>query len=100
VNVHEADALHGSNVGGDGQIFIDQDICTGCGRCVTICPTDVLSMSPEGKAYARYEEDCCVCMLCVTDCPVKCITVDFRVHHNFVSIYDRLQIDVSIPLRE
>jgi formate hydrogenlyase subunit 6/NADH:ubiquinone oxidoreductase subunit I len=57
-------------------------------------------MSPEGKAYARYEEDCCVCMLCVTDCPVKCITVDFRVHHNFVSIYDRLQIDVSIPLRE
>jgi NAD-dependent dihydropyrimidine dehydrogenase PreA subunit len=100
MNVGDAAELEGPLMDGEGQISIDQDICTGCGRCVLICPTDVLSLSPDGKAYARYEDDCCVCMLCVTDCPVKCIDVDFRVHRNFVSVYDHLQIDVSIPLRE
>ena len=83
------------------QVVVDQHVCIGCGRCVQICPTDVFALDEHShKAAVAYEGDCCVCLLCVSDCPVTCITVDLRIRRYFVSIYDRLNIDVHVPLVE
>ena len=46
------------------QIEINKAACTGCDVCVEICPTDVLRLDAEKKAFAAYEQDCQACFLC------------------------------------
>ncbi len=55
---------------------IDEKLCNGCGICVEDCPTDVLRMNPEDKAYIAYAKDCAVCFQCSTNCPVAAVTVN------------------------
>lgn len=51
-------------------ITVKAEQCTGCGRCVDICPGDLLALLPqEGKAYLRSARDCWGCMSCVKSCP-------------------------------
>ena len=72
------------------EVAIDTAACTGCGRCVEICPVDVLRPSPSlPVAIVAYPRDCCGCRLCAQECPVDCITVD-DTRDIGVSIYDRL----------
>ena len=55
---------------------LDQDICTGCGICVAICPQDVLRMDETSKkAVITYPQDCVACWGCEFFCPVNCIEV-------------------------
>ncbi|MDR1605050.1 MAG: 4Fe-4S binding protein [Gracilibacteraceae bacterium] len=63
-------------------IFIDQEKCNSCGKCVEICPEDVLWLE-DGPAWARYPKECWHCGSCVYDCPTGAIEVD-------------LELDVSI----
>lgn len=61
-------------------VTIDAALCTGCRRCVTICPTDVFRMDEgAGKAHVAFPRDCHVCFLCVDDCEVKAISLDHSV---------------------
>lgn len=54
---------------------IDAESCVNCGKCVKICPLDVLR---EGKTTPEivYREDCQSCFLCIIYCPKHAITVD------------------------
>ena len=47
---------------------IDAESCVNCGKCVKICPLDVLR---EGKTTPEivYREDCQSCFLCIIYCP-------------------------------
>ena len=55
---------------------IDEDVCSGCKICVTICPTDVIRFNEEReKAVIAYPLDCCTCYFCEEDCPESAITV-------------------------
>ncbi len=47
-------------------IEIDSELCTGCGRCVKVCPVDVLEIK-ERKAVLT--GDCISCGVCVSSCP-------------------------------
>ncbi|MDC7220597.1 MAG: ferredoxin family protein [Spirochaetales bacterium] len=49
--------------------------CIGCGTCKLTCPTDVIQLKPNGKAYIAYPEDCQICHLCRLYCPVDAITI-------------------------
>ncbi|MFO7990800.1 MAG: FAD-binding protein [Thermoplasmata archaeon] len=52
-------------------IEIDEEKCTGCEKCVTVCPVDALYM--EG-GVAKLEEGVCIsCGACVAACPVDAI---------------------------
>lgn len=53
-------------------IEIDHEVCTGCNRCVEICPMDVLSAnSRKGRPpKVRYPEECWFCGSCVDLCPL------------------------------
>ena len=55
---------------------IAQEICTGCGICIAICPQDVLRVDESTKkAVIKYPHDCVACWACEVFCPVDCIEV-------------------------
>jgi NAD-dependent dihydropyrimidine dehydrogenase PreA subunit len=54
---------------------MDRTTCTGCGRCLEICPHQVFSLE-EKKASIRDRDACMECGACALNCPVKAITVD------------------------
>ena len=47
---------------------INDDRCTGCDACVTVCPTDVLELVDNKSRVERFG-DCIQCEQCVTSCP-------------------------------
>jgi DNA-directed RNA polymerase subunit D len=50
------------------------EACTGCEKCVEVCPRKILMMD-DGKAKARNIEDCSLCKLCVEECESDAIAV-------------------------
>ena len=56
--------------------IINKDICTGCGKCVEVCPSDVFWGSKKGEVpVVAYPDECWHENACVMDCPVKAITL-------------------------
>jgi ferredoxin len=52
-------------------IGIDPQLCTGCGKCVQVCPTRAMSLSHR---KARIDSDRCVmCLQCMSVCPTNAI---------------------------
>ena len=51
--------------------------CTGCGRCVSVCPESAISLTADKKAQVAREQ-CIGCFECVSVCPVEAMTVDWR----------------------
>lgn len=56
-----------------GIIRIDQSVCTVCGCCVDICPTEAIRIV-DGKARV-YPEICTGCGDCVVVCPTQAISL-------------------------
>ena len=55
---------------------IDENLCTGCGICVSDCPMDVLRMDEATeKPQIKYRGDCMTCYMCELVCPVDAIYV-------------------------
>lgn len=54
-------------------MFINVDLCNGCGRCVIVCPVSAIRMV-ENKAIID-EESCVECSVCYrnAECPVNAI---------------------------
>ena len=50
---------------------VDPALCTGCGRCIPVCPVDVISMV-DGKAVID-GANCNGCRVCVAACPESAI---------------------------
>ncbi|TCL65956.1 adenylylsulfate reductase subunit B [Hydrogenispora ethanolica] len=48
---------------------INGEKCNGCGRCVDICPGDLLALNEQKRSYIRNQADCWDCMACVKACP-------------------------------
>ncbi|MCD7824560.1 MAG: ferredoxin family protein [Clostridiaceae bacterium] len=49
-------------------IQIRDESCIGCGRCVEVCPGNLLKQDASGKAYIRHERDCWGCTSCIKAC--------------------------------
>lgn len=56
---------------------INDDRCTGCEACVTVCPTDVLALSTNKSRAVRFE-DCIQCEQCVTACPTTALVMHYQ----------------------
>lgn len=64
---------------------IDNNQCTGCGKCVNNCPIHAIEMistidekDHEVKKAEINQEICLGCGICVKECPNKCITLKRR----------------------
>lgn len=51
---------------------IVEDLCIGCTRCITVCPTDSITGAPKFM-HEIIEQQCSGCELCLEVCPTDCI---------------------------
>ena len=73
----------------DGHACVDRSRCTGCGRCVSVCPRNVIGMVPDRTVYTVNcasrerggyvrtvcEEGCVGCTLCAQKCPAEAVMI-------------------------
>jgi electron transport complex protein RnfB len=57
---------------------IDAELCSGCERCVEICPVGALAQV-GGKAVLVYPDRCTYCVLCEDVCPDNAIALPFLI---------------------
>ena len=53
---------------------IDVSLCTGCGTCVDLCPTDAIRLNTENLA-GRNADACLGCGVCARFCPEEAISL-------------------------
>jgi putative YpdA family bacillithiol system oxidoreductase len=56
---------------------INDDRCTGCDACVTVCPTDVLELQENKSRVARFN-DCIQCEQCALVCPTTALVMHYQ----------------------
>jgi ferredoxin len=49
----------------------DEERCTNCGMCVSICPADAIEMDRQDWKVIFHLEKCIACGLCVSSCPPR-----------------------------
>ena len=53
---------------------IDLCLCTLCGDCVDVCPTECLAIA-RGTAVVLVPQSCISCGVCAAVCPAQAITM-------------------------
>ena len=53
----------------------DDDSCTHCGMCISICPTKALSIDPKTRKVTFTEEKCVACGVCIDACPPRAMEI-------------------------
>jgi len=53
------------------QIYKDEEICTHCGACTAVCPTEALHIKRPEMEVIFDKEKCSVCELCIVTCPTR-----------------------------
>jgi thioredoxin reductase/ferredoxin len=56
---------------------INDDRCTGCDACVTVCPTDVLDLVGNKSRVVRFD-DCIQCEQCALVCPTTALVMHYE----------------------
>jgi len=55
----------------------NEERCTHCGACVTICPTDAFELDPLTRLISFDHEKCVACGVCIKACPPRAMEVHF-----------------------
>jgi len=53
---------------------VDEEKCVGCGACVDVCPTEVITMDDDVAKINPAE--CVDCGTCVEECPQEAISME------------------------
>ena len=51
----------------------DEERCTHCGMCISICPVDAMFMDPDTRMVLYLAEKCIACGTCIDACPAAAI---------------------------
>jgi ferredoxin len=64
---------------------IDRQKCTGCGKCITVCPVEAILLATandphrKNRKIAKLDQELCLgCGVCVRNCPNSSITLRER----------------------
>jgi NAD-dependent dihydropyrimidine dehydrogenase PreA subunit len=55
----------------------NEERCTNCGACVTVCPTGAFRVDPKTMLIIFDNEKCIACGLCIPACPPRAMEVHF-----------------------
>ena len=55
----------------------NEERCTHCGACVTICPTLAFEVDSATRRINFHNDKCVACGLCLTACPPRAMEVHF-----------------------
>ncbi|MDE1164634.1 MAG: ferredoxin family protein [Pseudomonas sp.] len=56
--------------------LIFSDLCSGCQKCIAVCPTNVLQPGPRGTPRIGDVHACQTCFMCELYCPNDALYVD------------------------
>ena len=63
-----------------GQLNLEQQACTLCMGCVSVCPGNALAAGGESPALRFIEANCLQCGVCEKACPESAISLEPRLH--------------------
>ena len=55
----------------------NEERCTHCGACITICPTDAFELEPITRRVTFDDDKCIACELCIKACPPRAMELHF-----------------------
>ena len=58
-------------------VLRNEDRCTHCGACITICPTAAFEVDPVTRLVYFDNEKCLACGICIMACPPRAMEVHF-----------------------
>jgi len=58
-------------------VIRNEERCTHCGACVTICPAGAFIIEPSTRLVDFSDTKCIVCGLCIKACPLRAMEVRF-----------------------
>ena len=58
-------------------VIRNEERCTHCGACITICPTGAFELDPVTRQVKFYDEKCLACGLCIKTCPPRAMELHF-----------------------
>jgi ferredoxin len=58
-------------------VIRNEERCTHCGACITMCPTRAFSLEPGTRRVIFDNSKCIVCELCVKACPPHAMELHF-----------------------
>ena len=56
-------------------VTLNEDRCTHCGACITICPTGALALELPSRRVKFLHKKCIVCGLCIKACPPRAMEI-------------------------
>jgi ferredoxin len=58
-------------------VIRNEERCTHCGACITICPAAAFELEPLTRRVTFYNERCLACGICIKACPPRAMEVHF-----------------------
>ena len=58
-------------------VIRNEERCTHCGACVTICPSGAFELELPTRRVTFYNERCLACGLCIKACPPRAMELHF-----------------------
>lgn len=55
----------------------NEERCTHCGACITICPTKAFELEPSTRKVVFVNDKCLACGLCIKACPPRAMELHF-----------------------
>lgn len=65
-------------------VNINQDLCSRCSTCYSICPYEAIKRDPETGKVEISTEECQVCGICYSACPASAIEMIYYNYDNLV----------------
>ena len=58
-------------------VIRNEERCTHCGACITICPTYAFELDPLTRQVNFYNDRCIACGICIKACPPRAMELHF-----------------------
>ncbi len=58
-------------------VIRNEERCTHCGACITICPTGAFELEPLTRWVNFRDKKCLACVLCIKACPPRAMELHF-----------------------